>query len=562
MSELSGAADSPQLTIGLIVDSPHVSIYVHALAQWAATQPNLAISHLIVQQLPPSRGSRITRALRLMKTRGLGYVLGVIGFAMIHRIEAFKLARMGLHREHFSRVDAQSLVPQVIEAMPERSASGLVYRYTADDVARIKALGLDVLVRCGSGILRGDILHAARFGILSFHHADNRINRGIPAGFWEVFERQDSTGFTLQQLTEELDGGKVLMRGHFATKFFYLYNQAELYKKSNGYLMQLLAELARTRRLPEVLPSVPYSNPLYRRPSLAVQARYMAYLAAVSCRNQFNRLVLRKADRWGVAFCHSDWRSLVMWRGQCIKSRPNHFLADPFVVSHEGKDYCFVEDYDSACGKGVIAAYALSPEGATSLGEVLTEPFHLSFPYIFSYQGRHYMCPETSRNSDIRLYEAVSFPTQWKLARIIMTDVSAADSMIFEHEGRWWMLTNTDSFRVGDHCAELSIFYTDDPIHGTWVPHAKNPIMVDSRKARNGGLLRDAQGIYRVSQRQGFETYGKASAIQRIVTLTPERYEEETVCAIEPRFFQGIRGTHHLHSNGRFTAFDMLENVN
>ncbi len=49
----------------------------------------------------------------------------------------------------------------------------------------MKDLNCDVLIRCGKGILRGDILYAARHGILSFHHADNRINRGGPPGFWE-----------------------------------------------------------------------------------------------------------------------------------------------------------------------------------------------------------------------------------------------------------------------------------------------------------------------------------------------------------------------------------------
>ena len=75
---------------------------------------------------------------------------------------------------------------------PLVSKSGLVFRYRDEDIRAIRHLNFDLLLHFGSGILRGDILIAARFGILSFHHADNKINRGQPAGFWEVYFRQEA----------------------------------------------------------------------------------------------------------------------------------------------------------------------------------------------------------------------------------------------------------------------------------------------------------------------------------------------------------------------------------
>ena len=35
---------------------------------------------------------------------------------------------------------------------------------------------LDILIRGGNGILRGDILTVCQNGIISFHHANNEIN--------------------------------------------------------------------------------------------------------------------------------------------------------------------------------------------------------------------------------------------------------------------------------------------------------------------------------------------------------------------------------------------------
>ena len=63
-----------------------------------------------------------------------------------------------------------------------------------------------------SGILKGEILKLTKFGVISFHHGDNRFYRGGPSGFWEVFNNELSSGFIIQRLNDELDGGMVLFR--------------------------------------------------------------------------------------------------------------------------------------------------------------------------------------------------------------------------------------------------------------------------------------------------------------------------------------------------------------
>jgi len=68
----------------------------------------------------------------------------------------------------------------------------------------------DLIIHRGVGILSGDILTATKFGVLSFHHGDIRKYRGVPAGFWEFMHGRSSAGVTLQQITEELDNGKIV----------------------------------------------------------------------------------------------------------------------------------------------------------------------------------------------------------------------------------------------------------------------------------------------------------------------------------------------------------------
>lgn len=554
----TGGSSGAQLRVGIIVDSPLASKYVHELAAWAHGRSDICISHLIVQGHPVAQKGRLAKLIGLFRRLGVGKALAALSFRLLTDLESLVLRRGKLHADHLQSFDLTPYVPNLLNVQPIISASGFVYRYRDDDIQAIRRLDLDLLIRGGSGILRGEILSVCRLGILSFHHGDNRINRGGPAGFWEVYFRQDSTGFVIQQLTEELDGGNVLFRGCFATKYYYLLNQASLLKRSNHYLKELLRSVARDRRLPAPEAPMPYFNRLFTVPDPAQQCVYLARLLPQVLRRLRRALIGDDGGHWRVAYAKGDWRNLVMRRARLIDNPSGRFLADPFVIREDGVDICFVEDCDLRGQRGRISAYRLGDDGAVGLGDAVVEPFHLSFPFVFRFDSKIYMCPETSEIGEIRLYECVSFPLTWRLSRVIMSGVAAADPMIFEHGGVWWLFANIEPVAGGDHGSELSIFRADSPLSEAWAPHPKNPILVDSTCARNGGILFRDGSIYRVAQRQGFDRYGKGLSINRIVTLSATEYVEENVCSVEPNFFATSRGAHHLHSNGHVTVFDVF----
>ena len=85
-----------------------------------------------------------------------------------------------------------------------------------------------------------------------------------------------------------------------------------------------------------------------------------------------------------------------------IPNPKNRFLADPFIVRKDGKNYCFVEDFDYKKNLGQISVYQIDREGHRELGSAISEDFHLSFPYIFEYKNQTFMCPETSDINEIR----------------------------------------------------------------------------------------------------------------------------------------------------------------
>lgn len=543
-----------KLRIGLLQDSVLGSRYMRDLVAWAGQQDDLEITHLIIHAVPDeSRAQRLLRKLTQHKLAALRR-----GFLKLIRFleqQALRVYYGGRHRDHTRASPIDNLIPNTISIRPTISKSGFVYRFSAEEVAKVRAAGCDVLIRGGGAILRGEILEVARFGVLSFHHGDNRVNRGGPAGFWESYLEWPSTGFVIQRLTAELDGGEVLVRGSYSTKWFFLLNQATLFTKSNVHLKDLLKRLARDRRLPPAEEPIPYSARLFRAPSIGTCLDYIARVAGRSIRKGVASL-FRYRYRWSVSFTFSDWRRAVLWRSITPPPPRGRFLADPFVWQQGDKTFCLVEDYTYGERLGRISAMEIDRQKASPPELVLVEPFHLSFPYLFEFEGTIYLCPECSGARQIRLYRATEFPRKWEFVKAIMNDVCAADTMLFEKGNRWWMLTNLDRTGQGDFGAELYLFWSDSPLSDSWQAHPANPLKIDSVGGRNAGLLRDGDRLFRAGQVQGFDQYGVGVRLFEITSLSPNEYQERPVDEIQPGFRDRLLGTHHISSRNGVTVVD------
>jgi hypothetical protein len=100
---------------------------------------------------------------------------------------------------------------------------------------------------------------------------------------------------------------------------------------------------------------------------------------------------------------------------------PADFVADPFLLQHDNTWHLFFEVMNTTTQLGQIGL-ATSPDAhAWSYQSiVLKEPFHLSYPHVFGWQGEHYMLPETLNAGAVCLYKAFDFPFQWaNIARLI-----------------------------------------------------------------------------------------------------------------------------------------------
>lgn len=200
------------------------------------------------------------------------------------------------------------------------------------------------------------------------------------------------------------------------------------------------------------------------------------------------------------------------------------FVADPFLLPSPEGWHLFFEVMNRATGRGEIAV-ATSPDGLawTYRQVVLAEPYHLSYPYVFTWQGEHYLVPETSTREDVLLYRARRFPTEWEAAGVLLSGLPFSDSSLFRHAGRWWLLTETAS----DLRSDTLRLYSAEELLGPWREHPQSPVVEgDATSARPAGRVVAHDGrLVRYAQ-DCATVYGARVRAFEILELTPTTYRE------------------------------------
>ena len=472
----------------------------------------------------------------------------------------------GRDGDPFGRVDVTPLVgdcPTV--AVTPRMTKFCDY-FDDADVEAIRRHDVDVALRFGFRILKGGALRIARFGVWSYHHGDNLVNRGGPPGFWEVMEGHPVTGSVLQVLTEELDGGQVIYRSHAPTdRLSVRRNKANFYWKSSAFLLRKLRDLHREGAcaLRDPLPDADawraYSNRLYTSPTNAEVARGVARIAGHYVGQKLRRLY--ELDQWVLAYKLNKGSSTpdvpdpTLYRYRPIIPPKDRFWADPFPVVHEGRHFVFLEEFLYRTGKAHISVMELGPDGAwTTPVPVLERDYHLSYPFVFRWEGEWYLIPESGANRTVELYRAVEFPHRWVLDRVLLDGVHAVDATLTEIDGVWWMFVNV-AVPGASTWDELHLYHAPTPL-GPWTPHHRSPVKSDVRNARPAGrIFRHGGAWYRPAQDCSVR-YGYSIVINRIERLTLEEYREVPVSTIYPRWLPNTVGTHTINAAGGLTVVD------
>ena len=187
--------------IGIIVDSLNSSKQIFDFIKASKNSKNYEVSHLIVQKCNTKNNlSLIEKSKNYLKKKGIKKFLSAISFKLVTKLESIIFKRFKKFSKFFDKYSLKELKLQIIEVEPNISENGLFYNYNEEDLKKIESLNLNLLIRGGSGILKGKILDICKNGIISFHHGDNDFYRGGPPGFWEIINRDIRTGFIIQRL--------------------------------------------------------------------------------------------------------------------------------------------------------------------------------------------------------------------------------------------------------------------------------------------------------------------------------------------------------------------------
>ena len=235
----------PKLRIGLLVDSSVVSKYVLEFVRWAQAHERVELAQ-VFSLSSAEIGQRTSPLQRALMKNHLSATNGsAILFRLAVAIEKLLLLKNPRHYDHLKQFDLSASLEREITYIP-RGALGSA------------AFGLDLLVIFATEPNLAALGEAARLGAIFIGRSDDRRHRGGPPGFWEVYCRDDVTGFTIQRLVNTPDTGEVLLRGATTTQFYYLLNQASLFERSTYYLTRVVDKIATTGRLPEPEASLPF----------------------------------------------------------------------------------------------------------------------------------------------------------------------------------------------------------------------------------------------------------------------------------------------------------------
>jgi hypothetical protein len=550
-------AEPTRLRIGILLDDESISAWALEMLRRICEGSYAEVVVLIMNDNRQARPESLLQRIRRRHSRAL--------YALYSRVERvlFPVSPDAFVTESIRKVLPDTPRIQVRPVQTRFSDS-----FTPNDIAMIKAYNLDVIVRLGFRILRGSILRAARYGIWSYHHGDNRTNRGGPPGFWEVMLGLPLTGSVLQVLSEDLDGGNVVYRSYARTDPVSVRrNKNSVYWKSLSFLPRKLEQLHRLggERFMSVVrkenaePQF-YSSRLYGAPRNIELVGLLLKHSWRLAKRRLRQLVF--VDQWCLMFgvAAGGGLSTSLWRFKELVPPRDRFWADPFVLFREGKYFLFFEEFPFATGKGHIACMVLDERGnRTEPRVVLERPYHLSYPFLFERGGELYMVPESAQNGTIDAYRCVEFPDKWELATTLMEGVYGVDATFLETEERWWMFVNVRENEGASSCDELLLFFSDDPLSGNWTAHTMNPVVSDARSARPAGRVFMREGrLYRPSQDNEMGC-GHAVRINRIDELSPTEYVETCVGKIEPHWARDVTAVHTLSFEGAMTVVDGLK---
>jgi hypothetical protein len=539
--------NTSRLKLGILLDSYVVPAWVYSCMERIASSASATISLVVLNEDPPP--GRPGLACLYKERRKFVYRLVDTLDGMIFNRGCDALKPTSLR--------------QLLGSAPVLRLSthhtGESETFSESAVHAIESHQLDILVQFGFGHLEGAIRAAARYGLWAYEHGDG----SEPPGLWETVERRPGTTSMLSMRRGGQDQGTILDRSHF---FTYPLSPA----RNRSYLMWasspfLPRQIQRLHRLGEgqFLRAAERHNgafhfhdrPRYRTPSNLNALWLAGKLLARLLVEAYRRVLFR--DTWYLLFDLGHDGNLAFCNFKKILPPKDRFWADPHVIRSGSRYYVFIEEYLHDVRRGHISVIEIDEDGSfIPPVPVLKTPYHLSYPFVFEHDGRHYMVPESAENRTVDLYECVGFPNQWKFKLSLMRDVKALDTTLLYHRGRWWMFSAIADHEAAFPQVELFLFSSDTLFTEEWQPHPLNPIVSDVKRTRPAGRVFEKDGrLYRPSQ-DCSKAYGYGFDLNEILVLSDTDYIEQQRFCARPCWDRTVQASHTFATAGALTVID------
>ncbi|HEY2628658.1 MAG TPA: hypothetical protein VGI57_05990 [Usitatibacter sp.] len=452
-----------------------------------------------------------------------------------------------LDRTAFARGADWSRPTDIAELVPP-SRRQPISRYDGDVLDVIFAIG-DV----DDASLEG----MARHGVWRYCFGEEQAIRESSACVREVIEGAPVTVSGIRvRLGQDTDDRIVYRSWSRTLPLSVAKNRGNVFAKATGFLVRALGQLHTDGPSWLVRKSLPAARPRKETtPSTLNVARDLSRIGRRLARRVGQKVLA--VEQWSLAFRFARFEP---WTGSLdgffrLEPPADRFWADPFPIQRSGKNYVFFEELPFGAGKAHISVVEVDRAGRASPPvRVLERDYHLSYPFLVEDGGELYMLPETAQNGTVEIYRCIDFPYKWRLERVLLDDIYAADATLHREGRRWWMFANcgTADFEIHD---ELHVF-SSETLLGEWRPHRRNPVKSDVRSARPAGrLFRMGDGLYRPSQICA-PRYGSGIAINRVTRLDAAEFCEETERCIVPVPGSSILGLHTINRSGDLSVMD------
>ena len=222
---------------------------------------------------------------------------------------------------------------------------------------------------------------------------------------------------------------------------------------------------------------------------------------------------------WGVAYKKKgdiDYTIIKMPRG--------YWVADPMLFEYKDTHYLFAEVYENKKKKAGIGYFVFENEIPIYKGLIISNDYHMSYPCVFEYKNNIYMIPETSANSSLELYKAISFPNKWEKISTILDECSFVDTTVFLKDNIIYLLTYTKNKSFWE--VILYSLKIDEAIL-----KEESRLSYNKNVGRPAGYLLNKNGYFLRPAQDSNVKYGERILLYKIKSLFP--FNEELVDKLE-----------------------------